>query len=255
MYGQTFDIRKMLLACLESSKSKRITILLPLSLTILSALKFSRERDKRELNLLLFEALLVMIFFLNAAFYSGFEMISRYGFPVNFIPVLSILPFLTTEEGYSWTLNQSVKTFVLIIVLLNCFFGAYVNLQRSNSYRKHTREFMWKIESVSKKLKFDLSRPVVFESFSPIDQEALASVDIYLRVAGARNPRYAKLNYSSENISTATERELARSAEGLIGRGRQFLPFSDLRDRDPFLITFSSKHEDKCVLANFNLFH
>jgi hypothetical protein len=79
----------------------------------------------------------------------------------------------------------------------------------------------------------------------------LASVKIYLESYGVRNPIYAKLDYSSDQLTNEREKFMAKLTEDAIGRGRRFRAFSDLHDQDYFRITFSCRSPPADVIANF----
>lgn len=260
LYGQTFDLSAIIQSAFRGLVLGGFAGWLPTLLGIFYIFRHVRSRLAWTLHAALFEVLLVGLILLNYGFYTGFQLIGRYSFPVNIIPAFALLSLLGELRDVPRTQSRSyVKAVAYTLICLSSIYfgltGLRVNVDRSTSYRKETRKFNRQLETVIAAIRGDPDTPILFDSYSVGDVEPLASVEIYLHAYGVTNPMFARLAYSSSQMQDAHEKFLAELAEGEVGPGRRFHPDSELNANRYFRITFSSPTRQKDALTNFYALH
>jgi uncharacterized membrane protein YidH (DUF202 family) len=252
LYNQTFDLLAICGASLRGFVLGGVSMWLPIGLFLLFAFWAWQNKDVNSVGAALLEALLAGIVLLNFGFYTGYDLVLRYAFPVNLVPALALLPLLWKNR---WSHSVSQKTAIYLILLIGClalgWTGFSANLRWAENFRVETRKFDARLRKVVSAVAVDPKKPLLFESYAAWDLEPMVSVQQFLKADGVRNPMYAKLNYTSAQFQNRTDSFFAELTEERIGRGKNFEPVSELQGEDHFRITFSAPKSDDNALANF----
>jgi hypothetical protein len=252
IYGQTFDFPKIVNAAFGGLNSQGVIGWLPVGLTVFYSIWFFLTRNRNMLYVAFFELNLVGLVLLNNGFYTGFKLEGRYAFPTNIVAAFAVIPLLMIAGSPK---RDYIRSFIRVVIWVCCILliwpGRFTNYNWSRHYRAETRKFERNLRKVVAAVSSDPVKPILFQSYSVFDVEPLASVKIYLESYGVRNPMYAKLEYSSNQVATEQEKFFARLAEGEIGPNRRFQDFNELNSVSYFRITFSCLSPETNVIANF----
>jgi hypothetical protein len=259
LYGETFNLPQIGWWAFKGFLIGGFTSWLSFGFALLYAVRFL-DRKGPGLGVILYELLLIGVFFLNAGFYAGLGLTGRYEFPVNLVPVFAVLPVIrqleqTRPPSHLASIRRAIIGVLTACAILQVSHGFIVNFDRSFTYQRETQRFTKQLDKVSKQLAADPSKPVVFESFSVSDYEALISLDTFLRSREANNERFVKLHYSSSTLTDSLQHFMASLAEGLVGPGRRFKSFQEIGTRSYFRITISAPQPDRQAAGNFYFLH
>lgn len=217
---------------------------------------------RHEARIAVFNGFLLFSGFFLYYFYSGTIRVDRYAYPYRFLPLLSLTAFI----GYArsclrpwhprllpWLGAGTVVLFVTLTVLND----PTKNRERAVNYAAQTRLFGAQLDTISAALRTMPGRPVLFDSYAVYDQEAVASVEIYLRARGITNPIYLKISgYSEATAATDFEKHMVRLIEGQIGPGRRFVDFRELpANSAPLVVSFSRPQDDPLAAANVQMLY
>ena len=266
LYGTSIVGRRAVLLQSLWTKSSSAAIVLLAALSVLSLVGRGSGGKLRVKMHTAWTTMAVQAYFVFAAvflhvFYHGdVPLATRYQVPYALIPVLSVAlcySAVTKGELVGVLSRRSARLVKLaagsLIVLLISVSGIGFNREYAARYAQATLDLRSRLVRVEDALRSDPKAALVFESYGFNDFEALVAVDTYLRSAGIANPFYLEIvGYSEATAKADSERYLSWLTLGLVGRGRRFLPYSELPDSTSRkLITFSKPDSIPAAIANF----
>jgi len=202
---------------------------------------------------------LLVVFSVQYVFYFGRwpEVESpRYLFPGMLAQHFTMLLGAAALIAIVASAQPKFPLWIVTATLAGLFFAASlddlrINKALSRQVVSETRAFTEKIEVISRELRSKPAVPVIFNSHSSGDYEALFSFQRFIRAEGLKNP----IAISQEGYSAATlparslSRDLAKVIEQLqMDGGKGFTPFAEIpSDAECYSLGFHGKPLARCV--------
>lgn len=184
---------------------------------------------------------------------------SRYQLPFAFLPLIALLVL------GSWLMRlggprlfRALAVTVATTLVLGYGYAAVrgknlkANREMALVYSKATEDFHQRLEALFVRARAQPDRPILFKSHALNDTEPLASVELFSRAYGLRNPIYLEIiGYSAATTHSPSELNLYMITTGFVTSGRFYAAAELSPNAHPIIANFSQTDLSNGAVGNY----